>query len=145
MLLRCRARILVCDDHDLIRSLVASTLEGAGHAVVAVASVADAVAELSAGAYDLLVVDLHLRSESGLAVIGHPARAGAPVILLSGDFNERSDRHASRYGADVALPKPFEPDELAAAAQELLTRHSPRPDVAEPGRARDPLPRTAGG
>ena len=50
----------------------------------------------------------------------------APVILRSGDFDGRTDGRAARYGADVALEKPFEPAEPTAAVRALLPRKGGR-------------------
>jgi DNA-binding response OmpR family regulator len=95
-----------------------------------VASATAAIAAISSSAYDLVLLDLHLRGESGVAVIAHlkadPALSATPVILLSGDFDGRTDGYASRYGADLALGKPFEPAELTAAVRALLTRKGVR-------------------
>ena len=116
-------RILVCDDHDLIRAMIARLLRDEGHEVTESASAAEALAALDAAPQDAIVLDLHLRGESGLLVSAgvraDPARAGTPIILLSGDFDEVSEAEATRYGVDAVLPKPFEPELLGETLRRL--------------------------
>lgn len=115
------ARILVCDDHDLLRGLIVSQLAEAGHDVVAAASAAEAGALLDAGPLDLVVLDLHLGAQSGLVVLEDVrARGSTPVILLSGDFAGPGEAYARRYGADAVLPKPFEAEQLSDVVRSLL-------------------------
>jgi len=115
------ARILVCDDHDLMRRLIVRELAEAGHDVVAAADAAQAAGALDAGPFELVVLDLHLGADSGLAVLADVrARGSTPVILLSGDFDHAADAYARRYGADAVLAKPFEPEQLSDAVGSLL-------------------------
>lgn len=115
------ARILVCDDHDLMRRLIVRELAEAGHDVVAAADAAQAAGALDAGPFELVVLDLHLGADSGLAVLADVrARGSTPVILLSGDFDDAADAYAQRYGADAVLAKPFEPEQLSDAVGSLL-------------------------
>ena len=120
------ARIVICDDHQLIRQLIGDVLREDGHEVRETATVAEALDELALGAVDVLVLDLHLRGASGTEVLEHVRAdsmlAATPVILLSGDFDGRSDDWARRYGADAVLPKPFDPDVLSETVRELLAR-----------------------
>ena len=120
------ARILLCDDHDALRRLTEGILAGAGHEVVAVASAAEAIGRLAAEPFDLLVLDLHLGDESGLEVL-EAAPARPPVLLLSGEFDPRDGaRDAARYGVEATLSKPFEAEEICAAAGALLDGARPR-------------------
>jgi CheY-like chemotaxis protein len=118
-------RVLVCDDHDLIRGMVARLLRDDGHEVTETAGAAEALAALVAERHDAVVLDLHLRGESGLAVVGgvraDPALAPTPIILLSGDFADPGAKEAARFGVEAVLPKPFEPDLLMDALARVTT------------------------
>jgi DNA-binding response OmpR family regulator len=118
------ARILVCDDHDLVRRVIARQLADEGHEVIEAADVRTAIEAIDTATIALVVLDLHLRGESGSAVIAHlradSARAPIPVILMSGDFDGATDGYARAYGADAVMAKPFEPDALTAMVHALL-------------------------
>ena len=107
-------RILVCDDHDLIRVIVARVLRDEGHDVTETAAAAEALDALARTPHDAIVLDLHLRAESGLAVVDG-LRDATPVILISGDFAAPSPEEAARFGVAAVLPKPFEPEQLIDA------------------------------
>ena len=118
-------RILVCDDHDMIRAMIARMLRDDGHEVTEAAAAAEALEVLGATPCDAIVLDLHLGGESGLAVAdgvrADPARARTPIVLLSGDFDPADvDAAAARYGVEAVLPKPFEPERLAATLRRLV-------------------------
>ena len=116
------ARVLVCDDHDMLRRLIAGQLADEGHEVLTAADAAEASAILDGEPVELVVLDLHLGDVSGLVVLERVrARGKAPVILLSGDFDgEANQGWARRLGADAVLPKPFEPDQLSDVVRALL-------------------------
>lgn len=107
-----------------IRALVGDLLRDEGYEVSLAADVASALTALTREPHDAVVLDLPLRGESGLALLtamrAEPALAGVPVLLLSGDFDEASDREAAHYDVDAVLPKPFEPEALGTAVGRLL-------------------------
>lgn len=79
-------RVLLVDDHELIRCGVRQALQVKGHEVVAeAASVADALTSLSRGELDAAVVDVRLPDGSGMEVVkavraSHP---GAGIVVLT--------------------------------------------------------------
>jgi DNA-binding response OmpR family regulator len=107
-----------------VRGLLAATLEQGGHGVVAVADAQDALREIGRSGIDLIVLDLHLPGMSGVELLrrlrADQATARTPIVLMSGEFDGRSDGYATAYGADATLPKPFEPDELLGTVNRLL-------------------------
>ena len=120
------ARILLCDDHDALRSLAVRILSSEGHEVVGVASAGEALERLAAERFDLLVLDLHLGTNSGLAVLDDVPAARPPVLLMSGDFDPREgQRDAARYGVQATLAKPFDAREISAAVASLLGDATP--------------------
>ena len=97
--------------------MLARLLRDEGHEATETAGAAEALAALAAEPHDAVVLDLHLRGESGLAVVdgvrADPALAATPIILLSGDFADPGAQEAARFGVEAVLPKPFEPELLA--------------------------------
>ena len=83
---------------------------------------------LEAGAPDLIVLDLMMPGEDGLALC-RELRASrfrtVPVLMLTA-LNEEADRILGlEMGADDYLPKPFNPRELVARIHAVLRRQSP--------------------
>jgi PAS domain S-box-containing protein len=79
--------VLLVDDEDLVREVLAEQLQDAGYGVIAVADGAEALAILSSGApVDALVTDLAMPGMDGLAVIraAQERCPGLPAVLLTG-------------------------------------------------------------
>lgn len=118
--------ILVVEDNDELRDLTAEVLTAAGHRVQAV-DCAEAVPEL-AGQTDLVVLDLNLPGEDGLA-LARRLRATQPGIgiLMVTARNLTVDRlQGYGHGADVYLSKPVTFDELLATITALGRRLHPK-------------------
>jgi DNA-binding response OmpR family regulator len=115
--------ILVCDDHDLMRTTMVDLLVQHGYDVLQARSADEALAETASGRPDLVLMDLRLKGKSGLEAIQRireqPDIAATPVILMSGEIDAYSSRWQSA-GADGYLPKPFEVQELFDAVEALL-------------------------
>ena len=119
------ARILIAEDDDNIRKLVASYLRLSGFETESVADGAAALARIAAdGDYDLVVLDLMLPGTSGLEVCREIRRtAEVPVLMLTA-LGEEDDRvRGFELGADDYVVKPFSPRELVARVRAILRRH----------------------
>jgi CheY-like chemotaxis protein len=113
--------ILVCDDEPSLRELVRAVL-GAGYQFVEVDDGYQALALTRELRPDLLVLDLMLPRLSGLEVLA-AIRAddelrSLPVMVVTAWSHAASS--ALDAGADRVVGKPFEPDELSEAVEELL-------------------------
>jgi two-component system phosphate regulon response regulator PhoB len=132
--LQATATILVVDDDEDVRTLLARALGAEGFRVEAVADGAAARRHLAVLDADLVVLDLTLPAEDGLDILTE-LRAGSdvPVILLTGRGAEDDRILGLKLGADDYLVKPFSPAELAARISSVLrrTRHD------QPGRGLD--------
>jgi PAS domain S-box-containing protein len=110
------AVVLVVEDDAGIREVLQALLESAGYAVVPAADGRGALACITAGGPDVVLLDLMLPDLSGLEVC-RQARARAPdaylpIIMLTALAGE-SQRHAGfAAGADDYVTKPFEAAEL---------------------------------
>jgi DNA-binding response OmpR family regulator len=120
------ATVLVADDEADIRALVSESLHREGYSVVECSDGREALAHLSGGAIDLVVLDLGLPLLPGLDVLADLRRTSEmPVIILSGR-GEESDRILGlKLGADDYLAKPFSPRELVARVESVLRRTRP--------------------
>jgi DNA-binding response OmpR family regulator len=121
------AEILVIDDMDGMRHLVASVLGRAGHTVFQATDGEAAIEFLRQRRFDLVVTDLVMPKADGADVLvflrDRPDRP--PVIAMSGgDRSLAPDRALllARVLADATLSKPFEPKELVATVARLLKK-----------------------
>ncbi len=126
-------RILVVDDEDDIRNLVATTLRRAGFDVHAAA---DGLAGMDAF-FDvdpaLVVLDVMMPGLDGWTVLDRIREASdLPVIMLTARTAEQDRVRGLRSGADDYLVKPFGRQELVARVEALLRRaRTERPASAD--------------
>jgi two-component system phosphate regulon response regulator OmpR len=115
--------ILVVDDDRRLRDLLRRFLMEQGFRVTTANDAADARAKLVSFAFDLLVLDIMMPGESGLALTESlRVESQVPILLLTA-MNETEDRIAGlARGADDYLAKPFEPRELVLRIQAILRR-----------------------
>lgn len=121
-------KILVVDDDVRLRELLVRYLGEQGYAVQAAP---DAVAMdklRQREHFDLMVLDLMLPGEDGLAICRRLRAAGEviPIIMLTARGDEVDRILGLEMGADDYLPKPFNPRELLARISAILRRHTPQ-------------------
>jgi CheY-like chemotaxis protein len=116
-------RVLVVDDNDLQRDVVADVLASEGYEVRLAATGAEAVAAARLEPPDVVVLDLMLPDVDGATVLARlredPALARMRVVVTTG---LRSSSVARIPGVDVALFKPFGPRELLSALRGVRPR-----------------------
>jgi two-component system, OmpR family, phosphate regulon response regulator OmpR len=122
-----RTRILVVDDDQRLRELLVRYLGGQGFEVRAVPDAGGMDKQLGRERYDLVVLDLMLPGEDGLAICRRlRAQPGAPAIVMLTAKGDEVDRIVGlEMGADDYLPKPFNPRELVARINAVLRRRQP--------------------
>jgi len=127
-----KTRILVVDDDQRLRDLLTRYLGEQKFEVRAVRDAPEMDKHLSRERYDLLVLDLMLPGEDGLAICRRlRAAGGAPAIIMLTAKGDEVDRIVGlEMGADDYLPKPFNPRELVARINAVLRR---RPRGGPPG------------
>ena len=117
------ARILVVDDDADLRALIADFLGANGLVVETASGGLEMDARLAAGRFDLIVLDLMMPGEDGLAILRRLRRAGRPAIIMLSAMGEDTDRIVGlEVGADDYLPKPCNPRELLARVRAVLRR-----------------------
>lgn len=126
-----QTHLLVVDDDDRIRGLLARYLATKGHRVSSARNAKAARRLLDTLDFDLLILDIMMPGEDGLSLLDWwRQRKQTPVILLTAR-GEASDRiEGLRKGADDYIPKPFEPEELALRIDAIL-RRAPKPAPIE--------------
>ena len=126
-----RPRILVVDDEQAVRDLLAKTLTLADYDVDAVGDGPAALERLRAATYDLLITDLKMPGMDGLSVIREARRLASdlPVIVITGYSTEASAIEAINLGVAGYLTKPFRLPRILAAAARALGEPVPAPEA----------------
>ena len=121
-----RRRVLVVEDEESVRKLVARHLERNGYEVAQASDAEQVLLRMSRDRepFDVVLSDIHLPGLSGVELLRlllthSPLR---PVIMITGDADESLARRALDYGAAGYLLKPFEMFELEAAVQQAIGR-----------------------
>jgi excisionase family DNA binding protein len=115
-------RILVADDEEAIRELLARTLALAEYDVRTVGDGQSAIDLLRIERFQLLITDLRMPGVDGLAVIREARRLSAdmPVVIITGFSSEASAIEAVNLGVSGYLTKPFRVAKVLAVAARAL-------------------------
>src|SRR5580700_11679415 len=125
--------ILVVDDDAQIRAVLEEYLGENGLRVSAVATGKQMSEILADEAIDLVILDLRLAGEDGMAIVRTLRDTSAiPIIMLTGVRDDADRVMGLELGADDYLTKPFNPRELLARIRTVLRRTK----SAVPGPAR---------
>jgi CheY-like chemotaxis protein len=118
-------RVLLVEDDDDNRELMAEVLTASGYVVLSAASGQDGLKTLSEHSIDVVVTDVGMPGMGGLEM-AKAAKAIAPtvpVVIVTG-WAERDDiAHARGRDVDAVLIKPVDPDALTAAVNEVAQGH----------------------
>ena len=128
-----QAHLLVVDDDQRLRLLIARFLAENGFRVTTAASAEDARAKMAGIDFDLVVLDVMMPGESGFELATWVRRDSHVPILMLTAMDEVEQRIAGlEHGADDYLAKPFEPRELLLRLRGIL-RRAGRPEVKPSG------------
>jgi two-component system, OmpR family, phosphate regulon response regulator OmpR len=122
-----KTKLLVVDDDLRLRELLKRYLSEQSYAVDTVPDGVGMDRSLARERYDLMVLDLMMPNEDGLAICRRLRAKGEmmPIIMLTAKGDEVDRIVGLEMGADDYLPKPFNPRELAARIQAVLRRQAP--------------------
>ena len=116
-------RILVADDHAIVREGLKQILADVGDMTVCdeAASGAETLAKIRKREYDVVLLDISMPGRSGLEILKdikteHPKQ---PVLILSMHAEEQYAVRALRAGASGYLTKASAPDELIGAIRKV--------------------------
>ena len=121
-----RPRVLVIDDEADLRLLLERYLGDQGFRVTTRANARDLSELLKSDSFDMLVLDLMMPEESGLAICQRLRAAGEviPILMLTAKGDPVDRIIGLESGADDYLAKPFTPSELVARISAQLRRRA---------------------
>ena len=125
------ARLLIADDHDLVRAALVRYLSNATGDTIAEAATLDEALKLVAkdGTFDLVLLDYTMPGMTLPAGLARMIECNAPhpVAILSGTAPPEVARRALAAGAQGFLPKTIAPDDLITAVRLMLSGEVYRP------------------
>ena len=136
-------RLLVVDDEEVIRDVLTTLLEKAGHRVTTASDAAEALALFDDESFDLVLLDLMLPDRPGLEVMREIRRRepDAVVVIVTAYSSIEGAIEAMREGAFHYIPKPFKNQEVLLTVEKgAQARHL----TAENRRLRQELSRQYG-
>lgn len=116
-------RVLVVDDEDSVRGLLAEMLKGEGHEVSIASSGEQALRLLDSHEFDIVFTDLSMPRTDGVTLAAEikSRKPNTKVVLMSGYGGERAYERAGRnHCIDAALSKPFDLNEISRTVSVLL-------------------------
>lgn len=121
-------RILIVDDEDKMRSLVAKHARHAGYEIAECADGHAAVERCREGGVDLVILDIMLPGLDGYEVLrAIRTFSDVPVLMLSVHGEEQDKVRGFKLGVDDFMVKPFSPRELMYRVAAILKRRRPAP------------------
>jgi two-component system OmpR family response regulator len=133
MIMDAQPHLLVVDDHREIRDSLNAYLSKHGYRVSIAYSAVTARKILTTSAIDLVVLDIMMPGEDGLALCRSLREtAGLPIILLTAMVEDTDRVVGLEMGADDYVTKPFNPRELLARIKAVLRRTHALPPQRQP-------------
>ncbi len=119
------ATIVVAEDDDDLRGVLAASLARGGHRVIQARDGGEALAAIDRQRVDLVVLDLWMPNVDGFEVLERIRSAGdatIPVVVVSGGDRAASEVRALGLGANIFLTKPVDAAALTEEVTRLLTQ-----------------------
>jgi excisionase family DNA binding protein len=122
-----RPRVLVVDDEDGVRDMVARALLQAQYDVDTANDGPSALDRLRATDYDLLITDLRMPGMDGLSVIREARRQDSdmPIVIITGASTEASAIEAINLGVCGYITKPFGAHRIVSVAARAMGEPTP--------------------
>ncbi|HRU79665.1 MAG TPA: response regulator [Methanolinea sp.] len=121
-------RILLVDDSEMARFLLARFLTGGGHEIVGeAANGIEAIEKVRETAPDLVILDLIMPQMKGIQTLEEIKKVSpkTSVVICTGDHQEYTVREAVRKGASGFIIKPFDKDIVLDEINTVLAGKQP--------------------
>ncbi len=124
--------ILIVDDEEMIRRLIAKYAIYDGHTVVEASDGMEAVERCREGGIDIVIIDIMMPELDGFSACREIRKfSSVPIIMLSARGEEYDKINGFELGIDDYVVKPFSPKELMLRIEAVMKRYSYRADGAQ--------------
>jgi len=118
--------VLVVDDDEVIRRLIAVNLQLEGFEVATAVDGQDCLDKVAKVNPDVITLDVMMPRldgwEAAVRLRTSPATAHIKVVLITARAQEEDKTRGASVGADAYLTKPFDPNEMIRVVRELVGR-----------------------
>jgi len=116
--------ILIIDDEEIIRMSCERALQASGFSTASAPGGTEGLAMLEKGKYDVVLLDLKMPDMDGMEVLNKikSSWADVHVIMISGYSTVDTAVQALRRGAVNFIQKPFSPDTIISAINEVIDK-----------------------
>ncbi len=114
--------ILVVDDEESIRNLVANLLSRLGHSCITAADGVDALDRMKGNKIDAVITDIKMPNMDGVALTIEILKRnpGLPIMVMTAFGEEYSAGGAISAGAREFIGKPFSPEAFSVQLQKMI-------------------------
>jgi sulfite reductase subunit B len=129
-----KQRVLIVDDEAIVRESIRDWLKDSGYDVATAESGKEALAMVQKQDFDVMLVDIRLPGESGIAVLEKvkSKKPNIKSIIITAYPSEETISQAKKLGAIDYLVKPLVPDDLEKLIQGTLKDMDKAPTAARP-------------
>ena len=119
------ATILAVDDSPSMRQMVSFTLQSAGFDVTEAEDGVDALSKAKSGDYNLVLADVNMPNMDGITLVRELRSLAnyrfTPLLILTTEAGQDKKMEGKQAGATGWLVKPFNPEQLVATVQRVLS------------------------
>jgi DNA-binding NtrC family response regulator len=116
-------KILVVDDEEALRTVLASELEGEGYQVTTAEDGQEAINILGSNSFDLILLDIKMPNVDGFEVLkfAKGRQPGTKIIMLTGFADLKNAIESKKLGAEDFVSKPYDLVDLLTTVERVLT------------------------
>ncbi len=116
--------ILIVDDSASVRTVVSTTLKGAGYNVIQGTDGKDALSKMTGEKIHMIISDVNMPNMDGIEFVKEvkkmPAYKFTPICMLTTESEASKMQEGKAAGAKAWIVKPFQPPKLLAAVEKLV-------------------------
>ena len=117
--------ILVVDDSAYVRRMIRFALAQQPYRILEACDGVDALKCMQANQVDLVITDLKMPNMDGFDLIRHlrsdEKTELLPIIMLTGESDEKSREEARKAGVSAFIVKPFVPEQISGLIESIFT------------------------